>query len=96
MLGEDRHDAVYGLRRDDPRPDTVLGWTSLMDSVLPKKRVIAHVVVRDTAGRVLLCRTGFKRDLELPGGIVEPNEDPETGACREVREELGVDLPLAG
>lgn len=95
MLGEDRHDTVvYGLRRDDPRPDTVLGWTSLMDSVLPKKRVIAHVVVRDTAGRVLLCRTGFKRDLELPGGIVEPNEDPKTGARREVREELGVDLPL--
>jgi len=95
MLGDERHDTVvYGLRRDDPRPDTLLGWTSLMDSVLPKKRVIAHVVVRDTAGRVLLCTTGFKRDLELPGGIVEPNEDPLTAARREVLEELGVDLPV--
>lgn len=96
-LGEERHDTViYGLRRDDPRPDTVLGWTGLMDSVLPKKRVIAHVVVRDTANRILLCTTGFKRDLELPGGIVEPGEDPLTGATREVREELGIDLPLGG
>ena len=96
-LADQRRDTlVYGLRRDDPRPDTVLGWTSLMDSVLPKKRVIAHVVVRDTENRILLCTTGFKRDLELPGGIVEPGEDPLAGATREVREELGVDLPLGG
>jgi RimJ/RimL family protein N-acetyltransferase/8-oxo-dGTP pyrophosphatase MutT (NUDIX family) len=94
-LGGERRDLiVYGLRRDDPQPDTLLGWTALMDSVLPRKRVIAHVVVRDTEGRVLLCRTGFKRDLELPGGVVEPNEDPLAAARREIREELGVDLPV--
>lgn len=93
----DRHDTVvYGLRRDDPAPDTVLGWTSQMDSLLPRKRVIAHVLVRDTTGRILLCTTGFKRDLELPGGVVEPDEDPLAGARREVAEELGVDLPVGG
>lgn len=94
LAGERRDVIVYGLRRDDPLPTTLLGWTALMDSVLPKKRVIAHVLVRDTAGRVLLCRTGFKRDLELPGGVVEPNEDPLAAARREIREELGVDLPV--
>ncbi|HYU83885.1 MAG TPA: NUDIX hydrolase [Kribbellaceae bacterium] len=94
-LGDERRDMiVYGLRRDDPAPDTVLGWTTLMDSVLPKKRVIAHVVVRDTGGRVLLCTTSYKRDLELPGGAVEPGEDPLTAARRELVEELGVDLPV--
>ncbi|MGW6277285.1 NUDIX hydrolase [Kribbella sp. NPDC055071] len=94
--GERRDVAVYGMRADDPRPDTLHGWTALMDSTLPKKRVIAHVVVRDTAGRVLLCQVSYKQDLELPGGVVEPDEDPATGASREMTEELGVALPLLG
>ncbi|GAB2667345.1 hypothetical protein GCM10009743_49440 [Kribbella swartbergensis] len=95
LVDDERRDvAVYGMRKDDPRPDTVTGWTALMDSTLPKKRVIAHVVVRDTAGRVLLCQVSYKKDLELPGGVVEPDEDPATGASREMEEEIGVALPL--
>ncbi|GAA1141213.1 hypothetical protein GCM10009630_44840 [Kribbella jejuensis] len=94
--GERRDIAIYGMRAGDPRPDTVTGWTALMDSALPKKRVIAHVVVRDTAGRVLLCQVSYKKDLELPGGVVEPDEDPATGASREMEEELGTALPLLG
>jgi 8-oxo-dGTP pyrophosphatase MutT (NUDIX family) len=96
VVGERRDVAVYGMRADDPRPDTVTGWTTLMDSALPKKRVIAHVVVRDTLGRVLLCQVSYKKDLELPGGVVEPDEDPATGAAREMEEELGTALPLLG
>ncbi|GAA0600764.1 NUDIX hydrolase [Kribbella sandramycini] len=94
--GERRDVAVYGMRSDDPRPDSLLGWTTLMDSALPKKRVIAHVVVRDTSGRVLLCQVSYKQDRELPGGVVEPDEDPATGASREMEEELGLALPLLG
>lgn len=94
--GERRDVVVYGMRSDDPRPDSVLGWTTLMDSTLPKKRVIAHVVVQDTTGRVLLCQVSYKQDLELPGGVVEPDEDPATGASREMEEELGIALPLLG
>ena len=48
------------------------GFSGVMNTVLPKKRLIAHVLIRDPAGRVLLCETQFKRDWELPGGIVEP------------------------
>ena len=96
LQGERRDVAVYGLRRDDPRADSLPGWTALMDSVLPKKRVIAHIVVRDTGGRVLLCKVSYKHDLELPGGVVEPDEDPATGALRELQEELGFELPLVG
>jgi hypothetical protein len=61
------------------------GFSSVMNSALPKKRLIAHVLMRDVQDRVLLCETQFKEDWELPGGIVEPLEPPRLGAAREVR-----------
>ena len=70
------------------------GFSGVMNSALPKKRLIAHVLLRDGRNRVLLCETQFKQDWELPGGIVEPHETPRQGAIREVTEELGVELPV--
>ena len=70
------------------------GFSGVMNSALPKKRLIAHVLLQDTVGRVLLCETQFKADWELPGGIVEPYETPRQGAIREVAEELGIELPV--
>lgn len=71
-----------------------VGFSAVMNTALPRKRLIAHVLMRDTAGRILLCETRFKTDWELPGGIVEADESPRVGAIREVAEELGVDRPL--
>jgi 8-oxo-dGTP diphosphatase len=70
------------------------GFSGVMNSALPKKRLIAHVLLRDGVGRVLLCETQFKADWELPGGIVEPYETPRQGAIREVTEELGIELAV--
>lgn len=70
------------------------GFSGVMNSALPKKRLIAHVLLRDEHGRVLLCETQFKTDWELPGGIVEPYETPRQGAIREVGEELGIELAV--
>lgn len=70
------------------------GFSGVMNTVLPRKRLIAHVLMRDVDGRILLCDTAFKSDWELPGGIVEPGEAPRDGAAREVREELGVELAV--
>ena len=70
------------------------GFSGVMNSTLPRKRLIAHVLLRDDEGRVLLCETQFKTDWELPGGIVEPGESPRLGAIREVHEELGVTWPI--
>ena len=72
-------DPVYGAQ----------GFSGVMDSVLPMKRMIAHAVFRDGRGRVLLTETRYKDDWELPGGIVEPGESPRVGAEREVMEEIG-------
>jgi 8-oxo-dGTP pyrophosphatase MutT (NUDIX family) len=70
------------------------GFSSVMNSALPKKRLIAHVLMRDVRDRVLLCETQFKKDWELPGGIVEPLEPPRLGAAREVAEELGIERAI--
>lgn len=70
------------------------GFSAVMNTALPRKRLIAHVLIRDVDGRVLLCETQFKVDWELPGGIVEPYEAPRLGAAREVTEELGVERPI--
>lgn len=70
------------------------GFSGVMNSVLPTKRVIAHVVFRDETGRVLLTETAYKEDWELPGGVVDPDESPRTGGRRELLEEIGLDIAL--
>ena len=66
------------------------GFSAIANSFMARKRLIAHVLIRDRQGRVLLCETTFKTDWELPGGIVEAGEPPRAGAIREIEEELGV------
>ncbi|WP_229116454.1 NUDIX hydrolase [Parenemella sanctibonifatiensis] len=78
-------DIVYGER----------GFTSVMDSVLPTKRLIAHALLRDESGRLLYLSTNYKNDWELPGGVAERGESPRTAAEREVAEELGIEVPLS-
>lgn len=68
------------------------GFTAVMNTVTPRKRLIAHALVTEETGRVLLCETSFKPDWELPGGIVEPDESPRAACAREISEELGLDL----
>jgi RimJ/RimL family protein N-acetyltransferase len=93
VLSGQRHDTVVlGRRRDDPGPDTREGFIGLLDSALPTKRAIAQGVLRNPAGEVLLCELTYKREWDLPGGVVDPSESPAHCVVREVREELGVDV----
>ncbi len=77
---------------EDPAPESRDGFVALLNAGLPTKRVIAHGVARDPAGRVLLCELTYKPEWDLPGGVVEPGESPRDGLRREVREELGLDI----
>lgn len=61
---------------------------------LPAKRIGAGLVCRDADSRVLLVRPTYKPTWEVPGGIVEAGESPAAAVAREVREELGVELPV--
>lgn len=45
------------------------------------------------AGRVLLVQNSYKHRLAMPGGGFHRGESPEECGARELREEVGVDLP---
>ncbi|MGL5405576.1 MAG: NUDIX hydrolase [Propionibacteriaceae bacterium] len=78
-------DVVYGSE----------GFTATLNAVLPRKRCMAHVLFRNSAGKLLFCQQTYKEDWELPGGITEPGESPRQGAQREVFEELGIEVSLS-
>ncbi|HZY56439.1 MAG TPA: NUDIX domain-containing protein [Rubrobacteraceae bacterium] len=58
---------------------------------------VGTAIVRD--GRALItvrAREPEKGRLDLPGGFLEVGEHPVTGLVREVKEELGVEIEVAG
>lgn len=65
-------------------------------------RRTGRVILLDRAGRVLLLRFEMRRSdgpfafWVTPGGEAEPGEPALDCARRELMEELGLDLPLAG
>jgi 8-oxo-dGTP pyrophosphatase MutT (NUDIX family) len=92
--GEDR--VVYARLVTDPPASEPDGFRALLNSFLPRKRAIGQVLIRDEHGRVLLCQLTYKKDWDLPGGVVEVGESPELAAVREVKEELGLDVVSNG
>jgi 8-oxo-dGTP pyrophosphatase MutT (NUDIX family) len=89
--GNDR--VVYARVAEDAPLEEPSSFRQLRNSFLPRKRAIGQLLVRDHDGRVLLCQLTYKRDWDLPGGVVEVGESPQQGALREIREELDVSLP---
>ena len=51
------------------------------------------MLIRSDDDRVLLCQLTYKRDYDLPGGVVEVTESPQLAVAREVKEELQLDVP---
>lgn len=85
--------ALFARLATDPPVTDPAGFRGLLNSFLPRKRAIAQLLARDEDGRVLLCRLTYKQDWDLPGGVVEVGESPQLAVAREVKEELGLDVP---
>jgi len=58
--------------------------------------LLAGCMVADDQGRVLLVHrnTPDLTQWEIPGGKVEPGEQPRVAAIREIKEELGVEVKV--
>lgn len=83
---------VLGRLAHDPPLSEPESFRALLNSFLPRKRAIGQMLLRDPAGRVLLCQLTYKRDWDLPGGVLENEESPRVGAQRELTEELGLEV----
>ena len=83
---------VLARLASDPPLSEPEAFRALLNSFLPRKRAIGQMFVRDHGGRVLLCQLTYKRDWDLPGGVVEVGESPRLAVAREVAEELGLRL----
>lgn len=61
-------------------------------------RVAAYAVILDQEDRLLLAHwnEGRRAAWTMPGGGLEPGEEPERAARREVREETGYRVALEG
>jgi 8-oxo-dGTP pyrophosphatase MutT (NUDIX family) len=68
----------------------------LASAVAPRNCIGAVGVVFDGEGRVLLVEHAFRTDFPwgLPGGWIEPGEDPGRTVARELKEELGLDVEV--
>lgn len=77
---------------DDPSHRSPEGFRAVLNAGLPRKRAIAQMLLRDGQDRVLLCRLTYKRDWDLPGGVVEVGESPRLAVCRELAEELSLTI----
>ena len=92
LAGVRQDTVVLGRRRDDAHPGSREGFTAMLDSTLPTKRAIAQGVLHSTAGDLLLCELVYKREWDLPGGVVDRHESPAACVVREVREELDLEV----
>jgi len=61
---------------------------------IPGKRMAAGAIFMDRDDQVLIVKPRYREDWLIPGGSVERNESPYQACIREVREELGIDLPI--
>lgn len=61
---------------------------------LPKKYMAAGVLLFNEKNELLILHPQYKDRWEIPGGIVEKDESPKAACIREIKEEIGLDIPV--
>lgn len=68
----------------------------LVRTVSPSFTVGAMCIIEREDGSLLLVRHSYRKRWGVPGGLLKRGEDAETGARREVFEEVGLMVELLG
>jgi 8-oxo-dGTP diphosphatase len=76
-------------------PKWVRRWGVLLTEA--RFTVTTGAVILDAQGRVLLLRHRFRpgSGWGIPGGFIQPGEQPEAALRRELREEIGLEIERA-
>lgn len=96
MPGDSPDHVLMARLKDDAPAATREGFIAILNAGLPTKRVISQGLLRDEQGRVLMCELTYKKEWDLPGGVVELGEPPALGLVRELEEELGITVEVQG
>lgn len=55
---------------------------------------VACAFVTDADGRALIVKPTYGKDWQFVGGMVDQGEAPHEACAREIKEEIGIDLPV--
>ena len=61
---------------------------------LDRKRSGSGAIILNEDNKILMLKTTYKKNYEIPGGVVEKNESPRECCKREIKEEIGLDLNI--
>ena len=61
--------------------------------ILPKKQVGTAVIFFNTKGELLIVKPDYKDCWLVPGGAINDDESPLLCGIREVKEEIGLNIP---
>ena len=68
--------------------------------MMTRKRIeVVAAIIRDAEGRIFATQRGYgamKDGWEFPGGKMEAGESRKAALCREIREELDVEIAVTG
>ena len=90
--GEQMGDPVR-LSGDDAQGQRSMSTPDYIAS-LPTKRMAAGALFFNADKEILIVQPTYRESWLVPGGVVEAHESPRVACRREVREELGLDVPL--
>lgn len=82
-----------GARTENPQQPDLLP-SPVHFASLPKVVASSAILLRDEQDRFLAVKPNYRDHWLLPGGSLDPGEDPRTCAAREAREEVGLDLTI--